>query len=134
MRPKVKLYNTVRQQIIFDIVDWIESDLAREMNARIVSDRAGYTIWYFQHIFKRTTGYTLAAYIRARRVTVAAKLMKTTDISITSIYVQVGFEDSATFCRVFQRHFGLSPTAYRKCIDDISERMLNPLGSIKDNF
>ncbi|MGQ7790613.1 helix-turn-helix domain-containing protein [Shigella flexneri] len=32
-----------------------------------MANKAGYTKWYFQRLFKKVTGVTLASYIRARR-------------------------------------------------------------------
>lgn len=125
--PGVKQSHNVMQDVIWDIVDWIESDLSRKMSTAVVAEKSGYTHWYFQGRFKLVTGYSLGYYIRARRMTVAASLLKSTSLSITQIYSQVGIGNGATFCRTFQRHFGLTPTAYRGSDDDFSLRMLLPL-------
>ncbi|HCI6753669.1 TPA: helix-turn-helix domain-containing protein [Klebsiella quasipneumoniae subsp. quasipneumoniae] len=113
-----------KQKIIWDVVEWIESDLSREMTARTVAERSGYTQWYFQRLFKTVTGYSLVYYIRSRRVTVAAELLKTTNFLISEIYSRVGFYESSLFSRVFQRHFGVSPTAFRTSKNDFSSKMI----------
>ena len=123
---ETKQVNDPACQIIWGVVEWIESDLSRKLNATVVAERAGYTCWHFQRLFKRVTGYSVSHYIRARRMTVAADLLRNTNFSITRIYFQVGIDDGATFCRIFQRHFGLTPTAYRASYDDFSSRMLLP--------
>lgn len=125
--PRVNQIHDVMQSIIWDIVDWIESDFSRKMNANVVAEKSGYSHWHFQRRFKLVTGYSPGYYIRARRMTIAAYLLKSTNLSITQIYDHVGIGDGATFCRIFQRHFGLTPTAYRDSDDDFSSRMLSSL-------
>lgn len=125
--PGVKQDHEVTRQVVWDMVDWIEADLSRKMNTSLVAEKAGYTRWHFQRLFKLMTGHTLGHYIRGRRMTVAAILLKTTDLSITDIYLRVGLDNGATFSRIFLRYFGLPPTAYRDSDDDFSSRMLPPL-------
>lgn len=111
------------QSVIRDIINWIESDLSRPMRSSDIAEKAGYSRWHLQRSFKYVTGHTMGHYIRSRRMTVAAVLLKTTKLSIASIYLRVGYDEAATFCRVFFRHFGLSPTAYRACPMDFPDRM-----------
>lgn len=125
--PGDKQISNVRQQIVWDIVDWIESDLARSMASADVGRRAGYSRWHLYHLFKEVTGYSLAGYIRARRMTVAAGLLKTTTLSITDIHVQVGYGCGATFCHTFKQYFGVSASALRASDSDFSAKMMPPL-------
>lgn len=50
-----------------------------------VANKAGYTKWYFQRLFKKVTGVTLASYIRARRLTKAAVELRLTKKTILEI-------------------------------------------------
>ncbi|MFI3014233.1 helix-turn-helix transcriptional regulator [Klebsiella aerogenes] len=99
--------------IIRDVVIWIESDLSRNMTAASIARRAGYTRWHLQKVFKEVTGMTLIYYLRMRRMTVAAELLRTTTLPVTAVYMRVGFRDGATFCRAFQRYAGVTPTVFR---------------------
>ena len=119
--------SNIRQQIVWDIVGWIESDLSRSMTSAEVGKRAGYTRWHLQRLFKEVTGYTLVRYIRGRRMTVAAELLRSSALSITDIHVQVGYACGATFCHAFKQHFGISASAFRDGNDDLSSKMMAPL-------
>ena len=114
-------------QIIRDILLWIESDLSRPLTSKIIADRAGYTRWHLQRAFKRITGYTLMEYIRARRMTVAAELLKSTNLKVSEIYTQVGYEDGPTFSRPFRARFGVTPQELRKSSYTFQTRMVEPL-------
>lgn len=104
-----KIENPVPYQTIKDIVTWIEEDLTRAMPVIKISEKSGYSPWYLQRLFKKVTGYTLVGYIRARRMTVAAELLRSSTLSISEIYLHVGFDDHSSFCRNFMRHFGVTP-------------------------
>ncbi|HDS1149658.1 TPA: helix-turn-helix transcriptional regulator [Pluralibacter gergoviae] len=119
-------YSTFPDMVISDLVQWIESDLTRAKSISAVARRSGYSYWHVQRLFKSITGYNLAGYIRARRMTVAAELILKGELNITSILVQVGFTDSSTFCKSFQRYFGISPSAFRNSSLDLTDRMIAP--------
>lgn len=48
------------------------------------------------------------------RMEVAARLLRTSRRNISTIALDVGFAESASFTRAFARHFGVSPGRYRK--------------------
>lgn len=64
--------------------------------------------------FKRWTGETPIRYVQQVRVRDACRLLASTDASIERIASKTGFPDRFYFSRVFKRHTGRSPAAYRK--------------------
>lgn len=122
-----KQVSSIRVQIVWDIVDWIESDLSRRMTSAEVGQRAGYTRWHLQRLFKQVTGYTLVGYIRGRRMTVASELLRNSSLSIFDIHIQVGYDYGATFCYAFKQYFGISASAFRNSNSDFSSKLIPPL-------
>jgi transcriptional regulator GlxA family with amidase domain len=53
------------------------------------------------------------SYLIARRMSVAAFLLETSDEGIARIATCVGYETAAAFSKLFHRHHGLSPGRYR---------------------
>ncbi|WP_170975350.1 helix-turn-helix domain-containing protein [Martelella alba] len=106
-------------QVIKDMVVWIEDNLDKNIRLKDLEKRSGYTIWHFQRMFKRSTGITVAEYIRRRRLTLAASEIKISRRSITNIALNYNFSSVQNFCRLFKTVFNLSPTQFRKepCID-----------------
>lgn len=121
-----KIENPVPYQTIKDIVTWIEEDLTRAMPVIKIAEKSGYSPWYLQRLFKKVTGYTLVGYIRARRMTVAAELLRSSTLSISDIYLHVGFDDHSSFCRNFMRHFGVTPSTCRSKPEKISSKVIIP--------
>jgi len=68
----------------------------------------------FIRLFKRWTGETPMRYVQQVRMREACRLLADTDSSIDEIALQTGFPDRFYFSRVFKRHTGHSPAAYRK--------------------
>lgn len=53
---------------ISDLVQWIDNHIEGKMDLDTVADRAGYSKWHLQRMFKQHTGYALGEYIRQRRL------------------------------------------------------------------
>jgi len=66
---------------------------------------------------KSITGKTPARWIGEAIVLEAKVLLGQSDLSISEVAVAVGFEDQSYFARLFRRHEGISPTAFRKMIE-----------------
>ena len=67
----------------------------------------------FIRYFKKLTGYSPAKYIVMKRMEEAKKLLEETDMHITEIMWQVGFDDLSHFSKLYKQHYSLSPRAYR---------------------
>jgi AraC-like DNA-binding protein len=67
----------------------------------------------FSARFTRLVGQPMQRYLIARRMAEAAFLLETSDEGIARIASRVGYETTAAFSKLFQRHHGLSPGRYR---------------------
>ena len=67
----------------------------------------------FKREFKKVYAESPAKYIKQQKLEKAAKLLSISDYPITSIAFECGFNNSAYFSTVFQRHYGKSPKEYR---------------------
>ena len=63
---------------------------------------------------KALTGQAASAYLRLVRLKEAQKLLMNTDMNISEIAYQVGFNDPGYFTRSFVKAFGVSPSEGRK--------------------
>jgi AraC-like DNA-binding protein len=65
-------------------------------------------------VFKTVYGTSVAAHIKKHRIEKAAKLLTTTDDSISVIAKTVGYESQSKFTTAFKEMYGLLPKEYRK--------------------
>jgi AraC-like DNA-binding protein len=75
---------------------------------------AGLSRAHFSREFKRAFGESPRAYLLTRRLERAAALLRNTDRSVAEISLSVGLQGIGSFTSSFKRHFGTTPTAYRK--------------------
>ena len=69
--------------------------------------------FYFAHKFKELYDYSPIEYLQRRRIGEAQTLLINTDLSITTIAYQVGFNSSSYFTTLFKKVVNLSPRVYR---------------------
>lgn len=62
---------------------------------------------------KAITGMTTTEYILQLRISLAKKLLSTTDLPIGEIAFKCGVDDVSYFSALFKKHTGTSPTLYR---------------------
>ena len=68
---------------------------------------------YIGRLFKRDMGMSYAEYKQARKLEAAKSLIAQSDEKIIDIAFECGFNNISYFNRVFQKKYGMSPTAYR---------------------
>ena len=79
----------------------------------------GRTIFYRK--VKGVTGYAPKEYLRVMRMKKAAELLLKTDVTVAEVAYQVGINDPFYFSKCFKAQFGVSPSAYQKNKDSVSQ-------------
>ena len=63
--------------------------------------------------FQRAMGMSSLAYLQAQRVALAKRLLETSALPLAQIVPRGGYEDVASFRKLFARHVGMTPREYR---------------------
>lgn len=90
-------------------IDYIENNLDKDINFEKVSKEVGMSSFYFHRIFTAIIGISPTAYIRNRRLTVAAQEISKNNENILDIAVKYGFESHEAFSRAFKNFHGVVP-------------------------
>ena len=72
--------------------------------------------------FKTATGSTLMAHVQNLRIEEAKRLLESEKTAVDDIAPIVGYDNPAFFRRLFKRSTGLTPGAYRRMFQPLSDR------------
>ena len=95
-------------------LDYIEENLAGEIDFNEVANRALCSTFHFQRMFFAVNGTTLGEYIRRRRLTLAAAELMSGNTRIIDIALKYGYESPSAFTKAFRNLHGVSPTEARR--------------------
>jgi AraC-like DNA-binding protein len=102
-------------QRIFQIKWLVRDQLYNpELNVTFMAQRLGCSADYLSHVFHKETGETLIHYIHRQRMRGALEVIGNAALTVSEIAWACGFADAGYFTRVFRKHTGLTPQAYRK--------------------
>lgn len=96
------------------MTEYIRDHLSEPISLDGMSAALFVSKYYMCHLFKRTTGISITAYILLQRILLAKRLLTTTALSVSEIALMSGFSDAAYFSRAFRRSVGLSASEYRR--------------------
>jgi AraC family transcriptional regulator len=97
-------------------IDFVEENIFKPVSSIEMAQAAGYSLFHFQRMFKDTTGITPKAYLRARRLTMAAQELRGSDTDIVYISEDAGFGSQASFTKAFSKQYGIAPGKFRKSV------------------
>ena len=100
-------------KIIREAQNYILRNVTQEIDFSLLSRELGISYSSFRHRFKEQTGSSPAQFQNVIRVNRAQDLLVSTDLSVSEIAEQTGFESIYYFSRFFTKKIGSSPTAYR---------------------
>lgn len=92
----------------------IDDSPERKWNFRREAGRFHLSYSRFRAVFKDLTGFAPHDYLIKSRMRKAAALIRQSNSSIEEIAAQIGIDELYYFSRMFKRHQGQSPSAYRK--------------------
>lgn len=101
------------EDIIDEIIQWIDSNLHKPLKIEDVAARAGYSKWHLQRVFAKVKEVNLGKYIRDTKLRLAAKDLTETNEPVIGIAYKYGFDSQQTFTRVFSKNYKLPPLRYR---------------------
>ncbi|HVX63167.1 MAG TPA: AraC family transcriptional regulator [Pirellulales bacterium] len=96
------------------VIDFMESHLAEPLAMDDLAREANCSRARLFQIFKDATGMTPNHYLQRLRIQRAQTALASTDEPVTSIALRCGFSTSQYFSNVFRKHFGLTPSDFRR--------------------
>ena len=95
-------------------VIYLHSNFTEQITLEAAAAVSGYSPSYFSERFRSYVGTNFREYLINLRFSHAKKLLKYTDMSVTEICFESGFNNYAHFMKSFKTRYKTTPIAYRK--------------------
>ena len=98
---------------------YVESHLAGPLTLDEIAAVAGVSRFHLVRAFAAATGYSVMRYVRARRLSNAARALAAGAPDILSLALDADYSSHEAFTRAFRDHFGVTPETVRAatCLD-----------------
>ena len=95
------------------VLKYVENNYPKKITIADIAEVAGFSESHFMRYFKETMGTSFIDYLKDYRLTMAARLLQSSDNAIIDIASDVGFDNISYFNRSFKAKYGVSPRNYR---------------------
>jgi AraC family transcriptional regulator len=100
---------------MMDAINYMEGHMDEQINIEDVAKVACSSTFHFQRMFHMLTSFTVAEYIRNRRLTLAAQeLAISSNIRVIDVALKYGYDSPESFAKAFRRAHGITPSAARE--------------------
>jgi AraC-like DNA-binding protein len=95
-----------------EALQYIEAHLFEELSLDDVASKAGVAKNTLLVVFRTAFGTTPYAYVKARRLDEAARMLQTGDYQVTDVCGIVGYGDLSAFSKAVRERFGKAPSEF----------------------
>ena len=95
------------------LLSFIDENFKEDINIQKVEEICHYSYRNINRIFEALHNETIGKYIKRIRLEKAAQYLKYSDIGVSDIAYEVGFEDRAAFSKAFKNKYKISPSSFR---------------------
>ncbi|MBO5773328.1 MAG: AraC family transcriptional regulator [Clostridia bacterium] len=100
-------------------ISYIENNLCDTICADEIASKMGISSYYLQKGFKLMTGYTIAEYVKNRRLYLAAVELVSGDDKVIDVAYKYGYETPESFTKAFFRFHGFNPSRTKENVKNI---------------
>lgn len=108
--------NLHQDELIIQAQEWLQANALDNIQLSELAQSLGLSMRTFNRRFKQATTTTASDYLQSLRVNNAKELLRTSNLAITEVAEQSGYQDSSYFCSRFKKITGQTPLDYRKSV------------------
>lgn len=96
------------------VQDYIDAHFRESLTLQQLGQALHVSPYYLAHVFKESSGYSPRQYLLRRRIGEAQNLLISTDLPISRIAEQLGYDTQNYFDQQFSKHTGMPPRKFRQ--------------------
>ncbi|MGL5755847.1 MAG: response regulator transcription factor [Paraclostridium sp.] len=90
-------------------IEYITKNYKEHISLQDISSYVYLSHEYFSRLFKDEVGENFSSYLTNYRMKKAEKLLKTTDMKIAQVAIEVGYSNASYFSKSYKKYKGISP-------------------------
>ena len=102
-----------QSEVVGRVREYVRSQLSDDLSLEKTAAEAGFSTSYLSHLFKTVSDSSYISFVTECRAAEAARLLETTNLTVSAVSSRTGFSTPAYFIRQFKRTYGMSPREYR---------------------
>lgn len=99
---------------IYPAVLYIRNHLREMTSAKEMAELCHLSPGYFSRLFMKEMGESFTDYLNRTKIEKAKEALRGSAENVTSIAMELGFQDASYFVKVFKKFEGVTPSVYRK--------------------
>lgn len=108
--------DTQKSRLSYEVNQYIQ-EKHQNISLAGMAQHFGYSEEYMSRLIRQLTGRNYSEILADSRMKHAVSLLKSTSLPVREIAYQVGHENPENFIRAFKKHYGKTPTEYRRSLD-----------------
>ena len=117
--------NREDMNIVYQVQRFVSQNFAKNITLSETAEKFRVSQYYLSRRFQSIAGYGFQHYLISCRLNEAKRLLITTDLPVSILCEQCGYEDTNNFIRAFRKREGITPLQYRKTMKDHKEAIHN---------
>lgn len=106
--------SSVKNKLLIPVFDYIFANKNKNLSLNDAAALGYVSPSYFSRIFTYETGENFTVYVSKLKVEWAKQLLEKTNLSVTQISEELGFNDPGYFIKIFKKYEAVTPALYRK--------------------
>lgn len=98
---------------ILAVERYLEARLDEPLDPQRLATEAAFSLHHFHRIFRAQRGESVMQLVRRLRLERAARRLRGTDVPVTTLAFEAGYESHEAFTRAFADRFGAPPSTFR---------------------
>lgn len=99
--------------VVAQMLTYAQTNYDQKVRLHALADNLGYSPPYLSQKFSHEVGMTFMEYLHRIRIERSCHLLDTTNLSITEIAREVGYEDVKFFVHIFKKTLSITPREFR---------------------
>lgn len=111
---RITVEKTEISDAVLKVMEHIRENYRDDLTNGSLAKIAGYHEYYLNRIFARQTGVSMHKYILNMRIKEGERLLLNTEMSVSEIAAETGFNSTTHFSTYFKKENSMSPLEYRQ--------------------